>query len=154
MNEVKLKYQKQIDELLALGCQLPELFAPNNVQACRYAFAGDGHINHVPQYMSNPKRMLQDMGKGKANMSLLSLSCFTSAEKAETFYTNLRKAFKNVHYSIGDSLSEGRLTNEDGRMTSAASNGHFDFYEYETCDLNKTFQITKKLIEEQTDETN
>lgn len=147
MNEVKYKYQKQIDELLALGCQLPELYAPNNLQACRFAFSGEGHNNHIPQYMSNPKRMLQDMGKGKANISLLSLSCFTSADKAEMFYTNLRKAFKNVHTSIGDSLSEGYLANEDGRKTSTASNGHFDFYEYESCDLNYTFKITKNLIE-------
>lgn len=148
------KYQKQIDELLAMGCQLPELFAPNDMQACRFAFSGEGHINHIPQYMSNPKRMLQDMGKGKANTSLLSLSCFITAEKAETFYMNLCKAFKNAAYSIGDSLSEGCLTNEDGMKTSTANNGHFDFYEYETCDLNKTFQITKCLMEEMKDENN
>ena len=150
--EGKLKYQKQIDELLALGCQLPELFEPNNMQACRFAFSGEGHINHIPQYMSNPKRMLQDMGKGKANTSLLSLSCFTTAEKAELFYTNLRKAFKNAANSIGDSLSEGQLANEDGRKTVTAQNGHFDFYEYENCDLNTSFQITKSLIEEKKDE--
>ena len=67
MNEVKFKYQKQIDELLAIGCQLPELYAPNNLQACRFAFSEEGYTNHIPQYMSNPKRLLQDMGKGKAN---------------------------------------------------------------------------------------
>ena len=70
MRNVRLKYQKQIDELLAIGCQLPELFAPNNMRTCRFAFSEEGHANHVPQYMSNPKRMLQDMGKGKANISL------------------------------------------------------------------------------------
>jgi len=149
MNRVRFKYQEQIDDLLAIGCQLPELYAPNNLSACRFAFSEEGHTNHVPQYMSNPKRMLQDKGKGNANISLLALSCFTTAEKAETFYTNLRKAFKNIQYSIGDSLSEGCLTNEDGKMTSAAANGHFDFYEYETCDLNKTFQITKNMVEEE-----
>lgn len=154
MNNVRFKYQEQIEELLAGGCQLPELFAPNNLRACRFAFSEEGHTNNVPQYMSNPKRMLQDIGNGKANISLLSLSCFTTAEKAETFYSNLRKAFKNIQYSIGDSLSEGCLRNEDGKMTSAASNGHFDFYEYEACDLNKTFQISKNLIEENKDEKN
>jgi hypothetical protein len=147
--EPKFKYQKQIDDLLAKGCQLPELFAPNNMQACRFTFSEEGHQNHVPQYMSNPKRMLQDINKGKANTSLLALSCFTTSEKAETFYTNLRKAFKNVFTSIGDSLSEGKLRNEDGLKTSASNNGHFDFYEYESCDLNKTFEITKHLIEKE-----
>lgn len=144
----RFKYQEQLDMLLAEGCQLPELFMPNNLQACRFVFSEEGHSNHIPQYMSNPKRMLQDIGKGKANISLLSLSCFTEAEKAETFYRNLCKAFKNVHYTIGDSLSEGCLTNDDGRMTSVAINGHFDFYEYEYCDLNQTFQITKTLMED------
>jgi hypothetical protein len=102
--------------------------------------------------MSNPQRMLQDMGKGKANPSLFSLSCFTTSEKAEAFYANLRKAFRNIATSIGDSLSEGCLANEDGRKTSTASNGHFDFYEFESCDLNKTFKTTKKLTEEQNNE--
>ena len=144
--EPKFKYQKQIDELLANGCQLPELFAPNNMQACRFVFSEKGHLNHVPQYMSNPKRMLQDISKSKANTSLLALSCFTTSDKAETFYTNLRKAFKNVSASIGDSLAEGILANEDGLKTDAANNGHFDFYEYESCNLNKTFRMTKHLI--------
>lgn len=141
----RFKYQSQIDTLLSEGCQLPELFAPDNMLACRFAFSAEGHQNHIPQYMNNPKRMLQDIGKGKANTSLLALSCFTSAEKAQMFFTNLRKAFKNVTSSIGDSLSEGHLSNEDGGKTASASNGHFDFYEYEGCDLNRTFQITKNL---------
>lgn len=148
------KYQEQIDKLLAEGCQLPELFMPNNQQACRFVFSEEGHSNHIPQYMSNPKRMLQDIGRGKASLSLLSLSCFTEADKAEVFYKNLCKAFKNIQYTIGDSLSEGCLTNNDGRMTSVAGNGHFDFYEYECCDLNKTFHITKILKEEKQDEKN
>lgn len=88
----RFKYQEPIDKLLAEGCQLPELFVPNNLQACRFAFSEEDHPNHIPQYMSNPKCMLLDIGKGKANMSLLSLSCFTEAEKAETFYRNLCKA--------------------------------------------------------------
>ena len=143
----KFKYQKQIEELMALGCQLPDLFLPNNMNACRFAFNEAGRQNHIPQYMSNPKRMLQDINKGKGNTSLLSLSCFSTAEKAETFYINLLKAFRNVASSIGDSLSEGVLTNEDGVKTVTGSNGHFDFYEYENCDLNRTFHITKNLIE-------
>ena len=58
-----------------------------------------------------------------------------------------QKAFKNVPLTIGDSLSEGELTNEEGQRTEISNNGHFDFYEYEGCDLNQTFQITKKLME-------
>ena len=145
MKQKRFKYQKQIDELLANGCTLPTLYAPNDMTACRFAFSDGNHQNHVPQYMANPKRMLQDVAKSKATTSLLSLSCFTTPTKAEAFYTNLRKAFKNISTSVGDSLSEGKLSNNDGMKTVSAENGHFDFYEYEGCDLNKTFQITKNL---------
>jgi len=144
----KYKYQKQIDELLALGCQLPTLYAPKGVEACRFVFSDASHQNHVPQYMVNPKRMLQDVAKGKATTSLLSLSCFATSIKAETFYTNLSKAFRNISASIGDSLAEGKLENDDGMKTATGDNGHFDLYEYEGCDLNRTFQITKKLMQQ------
>lgn len=145
-SEKKYKYQKQIDELTALGCQMPTVFAPNSISACRFVFSDHTHQNHIPQYMSNPKRMLQDIAKSKASMSLLALSCFDTSSKAETFYNNLKKAFKNISTSIGDALSEGVLNNDDGRKTTTANNGHFDFYEYVGCDLNGTFQITKQLI--------
>lgn len=139
------KYQPLIDKLLAEGCSLPSLFQPNGMNACRFAFSEPGHPNHIPQYVCNPRRMLQDIGKNAATTSLLALSCLTTPEKAENFYLNLRKAFRNAANSIGNSLAEGTLTNEDGMMTTPSVNGHFDFYEYEGCDLNKTFHITRKL---------
>lgn len=141
----KYKYQEEIDTLIALGCQLPELYAPNDISACRFAFSDSSKQSHVPQYMSNPKRMLQDIGKDRVTISLLALSCFDTAVHAETFYQNLHKAFHNISSVIGDSLSEGILRNEDGRKTTTSANGHFDFFEYEGCDLNKTFQKTKDL---------
>ncbi len=139
------KYQSLIDQLLAMGCHLPVLALPDDMNACRFAFAEHGHPNHIPQYVSNPRRMLQDMGKNAATTSLLALSCFTTSERAEAFYANLRKAFKHAASSIGDSLAEGILTNDEGMMTTPSANGHFDFYEYEGCDLNKTFYITRKI---------
>ena len=139
------KYQSLIDQLLVAGCHLPVLSSPDNMNACRFAFTEEGHQNHLPQYVSNPRRMLQDIGKNSATTSLLALSCFTTSERAEAFYANLRKAFKHVACSIGDSLAEGILTNDDGMMTTPSANGHFDFYECEGCDLNKTFHITRKI---------
>ena len=96
--------------------------------------------------MSNPKRMLRDMGNKRASISLLALSCFTTQSKAEAFYANLQKAFRNISKTIGDALSEGMLRNEDGKKTASADNGHFDFYEYKSCDLNITFHITKQIV--------
>lgn len=147
MDEKVYKYQKEIDELIALGCQMPSLYATDNMSACRFSFSDSTHQNHIPQYMSNPKRMLQDIAKSKASLSLLALSCFDTPSRAETFYANLKKAFKNISMSIGDALAEGVLSNDDGRKTVTANNGHFDMYEYVGCDLNNTFQITKQLTD-------
>lgn len=145
MQMTKFKYQNEIDALVAFGCQLPELYAPNGIPAYRFAFSNSGRQNHVPQYVASPKRMLLDIGKNKASTSLLALSCFDTAVHAESFYQNLKKAFRNISSAIGDSLSEGPLTDADGKKTATSANGHFDFYEYEGCDLNKTFLITKIL---------
>lgn len=90
--------------------------------------------------------MLHEVAQGKGNTSLLALSCFTTSEHACHFYHHLSKAFKKVAVSIGNSLAEGVLTNDDGKNTAPSNNGHFDFYEYEGCDLSKSFQITKQLI--------
>lgn len=145
MSKSKFKYQEMLDDLVSKGCQMPPLFEPNNMEACRFAFSALGHKNHIPQYVSKPRRMLDDINKGKGNTSLLALSCFTTVPQAELFYYNLRKAFKNANQAVGDSLAEGKLTNEDGLKTTESPNGHFDFYEYENCDLNNSFKITKRL---------
>lgn len=145
MCQKRFKYQAEIDKLVDSGCQLPTLYPPNNILACRFAFSDTTRQSHIPQYMANPKRLLQDVANGKLSTSLLALSCFSTKEKAETFYGNLKKAFKNISNTIGDSLSEGTLKNNDGMKTFTAVNGHFDFYEYEGCDLNSTFKITKKF---------
>lgn len=139
------KYQEWIDRLTIEGCKMPSLFEPNKMRACRFAFTSSDQQNHIPQYVRNPRRMLQDIRKGEADTSLLALSCFASNSQAERFYGNLQKAFKNVKSSIGDALAEGVLTNEDGLKTTTSPNGHFDFYEFEQCDLNRSFKITKGL---------
>ena len=147
MEQKTYKYQKQIDELLALGYQLPMLYAPENTSAYRFAFSDTNRQNHIPQYFVNPKRMLRDVIEGKASTSLLALSCFSTSAKAENFFSNLQKAFKNIANTIGDSLSEGTLSNNDGMKTTTADNGHFDFYEFSGCDLNNSLVITKQLID-------
>ena len=114
--------------------------------ACRFVSTKKDNQNHIPQYMSNPKRMLRDIGGNRATTSLLALSCFTTTEKAKIFFEALLKTNTRAAISIGDSLSEGTITNFDGKVTKATANGHFDLYEFSECNLNKTFTLTQKLI--------
>ena len=54
MMQDEFKYQKQIDELTALGCQMPTLYAPDNMPVCRFAFSDSSRQNHIPQYVTHP----------------------------------------------------------------------------------------------------
>ena len=145
MTNRRFKYQRELEQLEALGYEMPPLCTPDNMEACRFASSKPGFQNHIPQYMSNPKRMLRDIANERANTSLLALSCFETATKAEHFFRALLKSNPKATLSIGDSLSEGTIENNDGMVTQPSPNGHFDLYEYEVCDLNKTFKITKQL---------
>lgn len=140
-----LKYEKEIEHLLNEGCVLPNLHLIDKMEACRFASSLPNAQNHIPQYMTNPKRMLSDITNNKATTSLLALSCFVSDTKAEKFFLALKKSNPRAVQSIGDSLSEGVLTQSDGEVTTPTPNGHFDLYEYVGCDLNKSFKITRKL---------
>lgn len=148
----KFKYQALIDELASYGCHLPLLYAPDGMTAYRYVFADSNRQNHIPQYFANPKRILQDIAKGKATTSMLALSCFNSSGKAKAFYSSLCKSFRNAPQAIGDCLAEGILNNHDGRKTVENNKGHFDFYEYEGCDLSESFKVKSVLVNRDNDE--
>ena len=53
MEQKKYKYQKQLDELIALGCQLPELYAPNNLKACRFAYCDLNSSFEITKHLIN-----------------------------------------------------------------------------------------------------
>ena len=136
------KYQRQIDSLLSEGLRLPPLHAPNGMAAYRYVFSEDNQNNHRPVCIQNPGRKLPDNEK----FSGYALSCFDSQSKAEQRYKALCKSFKRTPKAIGDSLSSGKLNNEDGLVTTPDKNsGHLDLYESDSCDLSKTFKIIEIL---------
>lgn len=139
------KYQKYIDELIAKGCALPPLHAPNGMRAYRYVFAVDNANNHKPVCIQNPARRLPNNEK----LSGYALSCFDNQKKAERRYAALCKSFKRTPKTIGDSLCEGKLENDDGLVTSSDSHsGHFDLYESTLCNLSKTFNTIELLWKE------
>lgn len=136
------KYQEYIGRLLAKGYIMPEVHAPNGMDAYRYAFSTDNPNNHKPVCIQNPSRQLPDSEK----FSGYALSCFNSKQKAEQRYAALCRSFKRTPKAIGDSLSGGTLRNEDGMVTKPDnSSGHFDLYESTTCNLSETFKIIEQL---------
>jgi len=48
---------------------------------------------------------------------------------------------RNIAKAIGDGISSGIVTNNDGDITYPANNGHFNLFEFTSCDLSKTFTL-------------
>lgn len=141
--ERKLKYQICIDKVVALGATMPELFVANNKHSYRYVFSDNQEKNHIPVCIANPKRILPKdvMTSGYA------LSCFGSEEKAKERYNALKQNFKMIVKTIGDALSEGTITDNDGMVTAEAeATTHFDFYEFEQCTPAEIFTTKYQFV--------
>lgn len=140
--DLEYKYQAELDALKEEGFDMPEVVLPNNKEASRFVFSENPERNHLPVCVSNPKRVLP----GPVRTSGYALSCFGDSGKAKARFAALRASFKQIQHAIGDSLAEGIIANEDGRITiEDSSTSHFDLYESKTCDLGKTFSKISKL---------
>lgn len=142
MEKFFYKYQQQLEALEAVGFSMPNVVTPDNLSASRYVFSDSPERNHLPVCVSNPKRVLP----GPIKTSGYALSCFGDVTKAISRYNALKSTFKQIQQTLGDSLAEGVLSKDDGRVTPQdAATSHFDLYESKDCDLSKTFSITTEL---------
>lgn len=137
----QFKYHKEIEEAVQTGASLPELLAPNNKEAFRFVFSTQPERNHLPVCVSNPKRLLPPA----IRTSGYALSCFGTEEKALLRYATLKRSFKLIAKTIGDGLSQGVISNDNGMITKEEiATSHFDFYEFECC--NPTDIFTFKTV--------
>lgn len=140
------KYQEYIDKLIECGVKMPDVDAVVEGTYYRYAFADKPEKNHIPQYVSSPKRMLKAIDNNNARMTLLALSCYQDADKALEAFAELKLNYKNIEHSVGESLFSGIITVEDGNVTPANEATHFNLFESTTCDLNNTFTFMQSMI--------
>lgn len=146
MADVVFKYQSEIDILINKGAKLPFLSEPQNKDAYRYVFSELNPNNHKPVYVQNPQRAISAMDKNRLSTSGYALSCFEQEDKAIKKFNELRANNRNIALTMGNALCSGTLNESDGLITQANHETHFDLYEYNGCDLLRTFEITKILI--------
>lgn len=140
---MNLKYKAEIDTLLRQGESLPKLYTPDVQAAYRFVFATEHERNHLPVCVANPRRVLPPGIK----TSGFALSCFENEEKTELRYRILKKTFKLISKTIGDSIAEGTLNACDGMITKPdMQTTHFDLYEFSEFDANRTFTFKRTLI--------
>lgn len=139
----KFKYQENINQVVSAGATLPELLSADNKQSFRYVFSANPEKNHLPVCVVNPRRVLPM----DVITSGFALSCFGNEEKAKCRYNALKQSFKQIIKTIGDALSEGIITEQDGMVTiEAESTSHFDFYEYEECKPAEIFKLKYQFV--------
>jgi hypothetical protein len=144
---MKFKYQEQLDSLLNEGIEMPDqLYNAENLLSYRYVFDSDHPHNHIPAYIINPRRMLQE--KKRNNLSCLgfSLSCFSDKDKAIGKFSKISKTNKNFWKTAGNSICSGTIENSFGVITEPNSDTHFELFEFEDCDLKKTFDLIRRLV--------
>lgn len=124
---------------------MPNVVKPNNLEGFRFTFKNDIGKSYLPNYIMKPKRAIID-GQRKVDIGGYALSCFTDKTKAITFYHILAKNMRNISKAIGDSVSYGHISNDDGNITIPSSNGHFNLFEFPACDLSKTFKLEEEII--------
>lgn len=142
---MRFKYQKEIQELISIGCKMPELHEPPVNKSYRFVFANSPERNHIPPYVMKPSRVSQGITKEKVDVRGFALSNFESEFQATDFYNKLHKQCKNISKQIGDTLSCGEISAKDGMVTDSQQNGHFDLFESESCNLGKSFNPIKSL---------
>lgn len=138
-----LKYKIYIDTLIRQGEPLPALKSPSEQDAYRFVFSSAPERNHLPVCVSNPRRVLPPGIK----ISGYALSCFSDEQKAEARFVHLRKTFKLISKTIGDSIAFGQLNTNDGLISEPdIHTSHFDFYEFASCDASQIFTLKRALI--------
>lgn len=139
------KYQAEIDALIQQGLKMPEVVKPNDLKGYRFVFSTDMSKSYLPNYIMKPQRAIMN-GQRKVDIGAYALSCFTEKDKAIKFYQLLAKNMRNIYKAIGDGISSGIVTNNDGNITKPASNGHYNLFEFPLCDLSKTFKLEEDKL--------
>lgn len=136
------KYQEAIDSYIEkTHTTLPSLIIPKDKEAFRFVFANNVAKNHLPIFLSSPQRI----NNPRNHVTGFALSCFETVETAESKFCKLLKSSPNIRKTIGDSLSKGNLSSEDGMITETNTEGHFELFESTTCNLTQTFNVIKAL---------
>lgn len=139
------KYQAEIDALIQQGLKMPEVVKPNDLKGFRFVFNSDMSKSYLPNYIMKPQRAIMN-GQRKVDVGRYALSCFIEKDKAIKFYHLLAKNMRNIYKVIGASISSGIVTNNDGNITAPASNGHYNLFEFPSCDLSKTFKLEEDKL--------
>lgn len=68
-----------------------------------------------------------------------------SEDRSLNAYAALKRKFRNIEKTLGDSLAVGDIEPEHGRCTEPDKYGHFDLHEYAGTNLSQVFQVIRRM---------
>lgn len=99
--------------------------------------------NNKPVLKINPTRTLWD--DSKRCVAVASLSCYESQRDILAQFEKLKKTHKSIAKSIGCQIARFTVSKDDGLRTDSGDDGHFSFFESESCDLNSKCVIIQEI---------
>lgn len=137
---VAYQYALHIDGLTP---QCPPAIAMESNKDCwRYTFNPISDTCFWPPKRKNPVRVASST---EQECSMWALSMYESEHQAVNAYVKLSRSFKNIKKVLGDHLSAGAVTCNDGKCMPANGHGHFDFHPYMHATYSNNFNIIRAL---------
>ena len=90
--------------------------------------------------------MLKHRKKKELTCCGYALSCYKNKDKAKEKFIKYSKTSRNFWKSVGNSICEGILIKEDGKINEEKYKPHFALFEFIECDLSRSFKVIEKLI--------
>jgi len=141
----RLKHQDSIDALDLTDCPSQNA-KEKDCEAFRWCFET---LDHPDTWTPQAQKLQREGSFPRENWSTerlcdsWALSFFNSERNAKAVWMSINPKLKaKMGYK---NLSRGTLKKKDGLCCPTEHNGHFNFFEFEKCNLEKRFVIHSKL---------
>lgn len=141
-------YKYEVDLNTLENCPFEDCVL-DTLDAYRFVFEGMNGDSFIPVLKISPERISQPPFKDDNHFqcSGYGLSMFTTESQARAKFNKLRKRNNEIYKILGEKIASGTITPDLGeRSEISRSTGHFDFFEYESCDLSQHFSIVGDLV--------
>lgn len=140
-----LKYSDGIEEISKNGCTCPPPDAvEQTMNAFRWCNNPLSEQCFLPQAVKNPPRLLRAKSL-KDSCSCWGLSMHTTLNGSQLAFQSLENTLRNARKIFGGYVAYGKLTKNQGLVTTPDRYGHFDLHEYKESMLYSSFSIDSEI---------
>jgi hypothetical protein len=100
----------------------------------------------VPALLETPARINDPMfDTDRMKCKGYAISLYNSKEAIVSRFSQVFGSKPKLREKLGTKIAKGKLSQTDGLAESPDQSGHFDFFEYEGCELALKFQVIDQI---------